>query len=169
MSSQKCAVDLVELLTKSGRMSNLGADRPQPVKGRLMYNTADGKVYYGADNSWVVYTPEARNLIVSRDLSAPQPQVTPQETTRAKFIADLKAKGIAEDAAAKAAAKKEAEAKAKKDAADKVLADAKAAADAKLLAELEARRKEAGRAIEAATRLAVQQQLARKALLAQAQ
>lgn len=57
-SDQLKPVDMVLYLVKSGRVRDFSIKTPQPRRGMLMVNSADGKVYRGsADGStWEVHT-----------------------------------------------------------------------------------------------------------------
>ena len=60
-------IDLVSYLIKYGRRCNFDTANPTPQKGRLMYNTADGKIYFGdRDGGWKLYSSPSPTLICSR-------------------------------------------------------------------------------------------------------
>ena len=87
--SSPAPVDLVAYLIKYGRSRDFSVKQPYPEKGKLMYNSHDGKIYYGnKDNTgWEVYSsPSPHRIIFEKD-----PAV--EKTEKAEEAASLEKQG----------------------------------------------------------------------------
>lgn len=61
--------NLVALLTKFGRSYNLDTDHPEPEKGKLIFNTVDGRVYTGdgEGTSWILLGNSPGLIVTSEE------------------------------------------------------------------------------------------------------
>jgi hypothetical protein len=62
-------VDLVSILIELRRSYDFSVKTPTPVQGMLVYNTDNGKIYYGNKDgsAWVEYTSPSPSIVFSRD------------------------------------------------------------------------------------------------------